>query len=55
MNDHVPNQKNLNNAWIKNVCDVFHEPVNWITNHKTPFPGAQTGRNGGPSVYPTQI
>ena len=46
--DHVPNQKHLDNSWTKNVCDVFHKPVKWITNHDTPFPGSQTGVNGGP-------
>ena len=30
------------------MCDVFHEPLKWITNHDTPFTGAQTERNGGP-------
>ena len=30
------------------MCDVFREPVKWITNHNTPFTGAQTGGNGGP-------
>ena len=30
------------------MCDVFREPVKLITNHYTPFPGAQTGGNGGP-------
>ena len=46
-NDHVPNQKNFDNAWINNVCDVFHEPVIWMTNHDTAFPGAQAGGNWG--------
>ena len=48
MYNHVPNQKYLDNAWIKNVCNVFHETVKWITNHDTPFTGAQTGENGVP-------
>ena len=46
--DHVPKQKNLDNACTKNVCDVFRELVKWITNHDTRFPGAQTEGNGGP-------
>ena len=41
--DHAPNQKNLENSWIKNVCDVFREPVKWITNHDTPFPVGDLG------------
>ena len=46
--EHVPNQKNSDNEWINNVCDVFQEPFKWITNHNTPFPGDHTGGNGGP-------
>ena len=46
--EYVPNQKNLANAWINDVCDVFCELVKWITNHDTPFSGAQTGVNEGP-------
>ena len=45
---HGPNQKNLENEWIKNMFDVFRKPFKRITNHDTPFPGDQTGGNGGP-------
>ena len=43
-----PKSKNLDNSWINNVCNIFHEPVKLITNHDTPVLCAQMGGNGGP-------
>ena len=53
--NHVPNQKNLGNSWINNVCDVFREPFKWINNHYAPFPGSNTGGVGGLEAEMTEI